>query len=60
MSLSCVQTIRRGTTSNEANKYLAKNGVFWLKESFDRFIRNEEHFTNEIKYIENNPVKAWG
>ncbi|MEI6520592.1 MAG: transposase [bacterium] len=45
-------------TSNEANKYLARNGVFWLKESFDRFIRNEEHFTNEIQYIENNPVKA--
>jgi REP element-mobilizing transposase RayT len=45
-------------TSNEANKYLRRRGTFWLKEYFDRFIRNEEHFCNEIIYIENNPVKA--
>jgi REP element-mobilizing transposase RayT len=45
-------------TSNKANKYLRRSGHFWLHESFDRYIRSEEHFANEISYIENNPVKA--
>lgn len=32
--------------------------TFWIHESFDRFIRDEEHFIDEIIYIEQNPVKA--
>lgn len=45
-------------TSNEANKYLRRAGPFWIHESFDRFIRDEDHFITEISYIEMNPVKA--
>ncbi len=45
-------------TANEANKILNRKGIFWQHESFDRYIRNAEHFANVIKYIENNPVKA--
>ena len=45
-------------TAHEANKILKRNGNFWQRESYDRFIRNNEHFTNVIKYIERNPVKA--
>ncbi|RYG27328.1 transposase [bacterium] len=30
----------------------------WQREYFDRFIRDDEHFWNEVAYIENNPVKA--
>jgi len=28
------------------------------KRYFDRYIRDEKHFRNSVKYIENNPVKA--
>ncbi|HEY8188950.1 MAG TPA: hypothetical protein VIF64_22975, partial [Pyrinomonadaceae bacterium] len=45
-------------TAHEANKILCREGQFWLEDYFDRYIRNEEHFQNTVKYIENNPVKA--
>lgn len=45
-------------TSNEANKMLVRNGRFWQKEYFDRYIRNARHFAKVVSYIENNPVKA--
>lgn len=30
----------------------------WMREYWDRFIRDEKHFSNAIEYIHNNPVKA--
>jgi putative DNA methylase len=45
-------------TAQQANKLLNRSGSFWQRESFDRYIRNERHFRNVIKYIEENPVKA--
>lgn len=32
--------------------------AFWMSDYWDRFIRNEEHFNNTVRYILNNPVKA--
>src|ERR1044072_2063314 len=43
---------------HKANEYLNRSGRFWMKDYFDRFIRNEEHYWNTVRYIENNPVKA--
>ncbi|MBK9734493.1 MAG: HsdR family type I site-specific deoxyribonuclease [Saprospiraceae bacterium] len=31
---------------------------FWMPEYWDRFIRDEDHFNNAVRYILNNPVKA--
>jgi REP element-mobilizing transposase RayT len=45
-------------TAHEANKLLGRSGQFWQHESFDRYIRNIDHYSNVIKYIEMNPVKA--
>ena len=45
-------------TAHQANKILNKSGQFWMPESFDRYIRDENHFLQTIAYIENNPVKA--
>ncbi len=45
-------------TAHECNKLLGRSGSFWMKECFDRYIRNDEHFWNTVAYIENNPVKA--
>src|SRR6185312_4529588 len=32
--------------------------AFWMPEYFDRFIRDEDHFNNAIKYILENPKNA--
>ena len=48
----------KGYTAHKANEYLDRSGEFWMKDYFDRFIRNEEHYWNTVRYIENNPVKA--
>jgi putative DNA methylase len=45
-------------TASEANNVLERNGKFWMRESFDRYIRDAKHFGKAFRYIENNPVKA--
>lgn len=32
--------------------------VVWMREYWDRFIRNEKHFVATVNYIHQNPVKA--
>jgi REP element-mobilizing transposase RayT len=36
----------------------AEHGVGWLREYWDRYIRDERHFASAVAYIHNNPVKA--
>jgi REP element-mobilizing transposase RayT len=31
---------------------------FWMREYFDRYMRDEEHLERSLEYIHNNPVKA--
>ena len=45
-------------TAKAANKLLNRGGPFWRREYFDRYIRNEHHFSTTIAYVENNPVNA--
>ena len=45
-------------TGSEANKMLGRQGEFWQREYMDRYIRNAEHFSQAIRYIEGNPAKA--
>lgn len=45
-------------TANEANNLLGRNGRFWYREYFDRYIRDERHYGNVVRYIHHNPVKA--
>ena len=33
-------------------------GHFWMREYWDRFIRDEDHFNRVVNYIRENPVKA--
>lgn len=37
------------------NRLLGRVGQVWQKESFDRIIRDEQHYQNILKYIYNNP-----
>lgn len=45
-------------TANTINKQQNTSGRLWAPDYFDRFIRNEDHFTRARHYIEQNPVKA--
>lgn len=48
----------KSDTSKEANKLLGRTGTFWFREYHDRFIRDGNHFSKAVEYIEQNPVKA--
>jgi putative DNA methylase len=45
-------------TAKRANEILARAGVFWAREYFDRAIRDEAHLANALNYFAMNPVKA--
>lgn len=57
-SLSKILQSFKSFTASEANKILGRTGKFWMREYFDRYIRDTEHFEKAFRYIENNPVKA--
>ena len=42
----------------EANKILKRRGAFWEREYWDTRIRDNEHFSRAVNYIEENPVKG--
>jgi putative DNA methylase len=56
--LSHILQSLKSYTANEANKLIGRAGQFWQPESFDRYVRDADHFAKVISYIENNPVKA--
>ncbi|QQL44279.1 REP-associated tyrosine transposase [Sulfuriroseicoccus oceanibius] len=37
---------------------LKSAGRFWMRDYWDRYIRNEHHFHQTMRYIHRNPVKA--
>ena len=45
-------------TARQANQQLGRSGEFWQTEYWDRFIRNETHYSATEEYIDQNPVKA--
>jgi REP element-mobilizing transposase RayT len=53
-----IMQAHKSYTAHQANKMIRRKGQFWMPESHDRMIRNQEHFFNALRYIENNPVKA--
>ena len=48
----------KGFSARRINAILGREGAFWQKDYFDRFIRDEAHFERVRFYIENNPVSA--
>jgi putative DNA methylase len=57
-TLSSILHSIKSYTASEANRLLVRQGRFWMKEYFDRYIRDAKHFSSASAYIENNPVKA--
>ncbi len=47
-------------TGHAINKRMNRTGAVWQKESWDRLIRNDEHFRRTLAYIkQNNPTRSW-
>lgn len=57
-SLSRILQSLKSYSARECNKIIHKQGNFWSPEYYDRYIRDQNHFQNVLRYITNNPVKA--
>jgi len=57
-SLGTIVQAWKSFSAKEANRILNRQGIFWHKDYFDRFIRDEGHLSRTIDYVESNPVKA--
>lgn len=57
-SLPQLMKTLKGASARDVNMLLGRRGTFWYREYFDRFIHDEAHYNNTLRYIENNPVKA--
>jgi putative DNA methylase len=44
----------KSCTAHAANRALGRSGAFWQREYWDRYIRDDEHFANAIRYIHGN------
>lgn len=42
-------------SSRQINVMLGRTGPLWMKESFDRLVRNEDELKHYISYIRSNP-----
>ena len=45
-------------SAREINQLLGRSGPLWQPESYDRIIRDGDHFRRVVRYIVRNPVKA--
>ena len=45
-------------TARLINRNLGRTGTLWMRDYFDRYIRDDHHLAAVIAYLHNNPVKA--
>lgn len=57
-SLSNIVAAWKSYTATQANQALGRQGAFWHRDYFDRYIRDERHFAAAVNYIAANPVRA--
>jgi REP element-mobilizing transposase RayT len=48
----------KARSARKANAILGRRGSFWYRDYYDRYIRDEAHLSNCVRYIDQNPVKA--
>ncbi len=58
VQLNKIMQYIKGGSSFLINRYLNRKGTLWQRESFDRYIRNENQLNTVKNYILQNPVKA--
>jgi len=56
--LSDVVQAWKSSSAHRINHLLARRGRLWRREYFDRFMRDNDHLSTSIAYVEDNPVKA--
>ena len=56
-NLSSIVHSWKSYTASKANKILNRKGSFWMREYYDRYVRDEIHLARVIKYIQDNPKK---
>jgi len=57
-SLGTILRTWKSFSARHANRVLGRDGPFWHRDYFDRYIRDDGHLERTIYYVENNPVKA--
>jgi REP element-mobilizing transposase RayT len=57
-TLASIMQSFKSITSHKANRILDRHRQFWMKDYFDRYVRDREHLARTIRYIEENPVRA--
>ncbi|MCR4297576.1 MAG: transposase, partial [Gallionella sp.] len=45
-------------TARLINQHLGRTGTVWMRDYFDRYIRDDHHLAAAMAYIHNNPLKA--
>jgi len=48
----------KGISARQANQLHGRTGEFWMKDYFDRLVRDADHFWRCARYIRRNPEKA--
>jgi len=48
----------KGYSAKEVNRRLGWSGSLWQSDSFDRIVRDHEHYRQVVRYIRMNPRKA--
>jgi REP element-mobilizing transposase RayT len=56
--LSKVIQAWKSFTAKRINQHLGRSGAVWMREYFDRYIRDDYHLAAVVAYIHENPVKA--
>ncbi len=58
VDVSAITRQWKGASARRINQIIGRSGSVWRRESFDRWIRDSDHFSAAVKYIAENPVKA--
>jgi REP element-mobilizing transposase RayT len=48
----------KGSSARKVNVLLKRTGAFWMEESYDHIVRNEEQYRYYHHYIRTNPARA--
>ncbi|AFM05599.1 transposase [Bernardetia litoralis DSM 6794] len=58
IDMSHIMKLIKGGSAHSINQVLKRKGIFWQKESYDHYVRNDKEFKNIIYYILENPVRV--
>lgn len=58
VSLDSIVQAWKSVSAHKINSMLGRTGRLWRREYFDRFMRDDDHVSSVIGYVEANPVTA--